>query len=202
RVIAEVPVAAVGAVMESLASRRGTLENMEQGENSARVEFTMPSRALFGYRNSFMSLTSGEGLLSHVFDSYRPRAGELRSRSEGSLVSMEDGTAFPYAMWRLQDRGVFFVQPGSEVYVGMVLGEHGRAGDLEINVTRNKKHTNVRASGSDDNIVLVPPRTLTLEEALAWVGDDELIEVTPESLRLRKRYLDPHVRKREAKTAA
>src|SRR5690625_253712 len=142
RVIAEVPVAAVGAVMESLASRRGTLENMEQGENSARVEFTMPSRALFGYRNSFMSLTSGEGLLSHVFDSYRPRAGELRSRSEGSLVSMEDGTAFPYAMWRLQDRGVFFVQPGSEVYVGMVLGEHGRAGDLEINVTRNKKHTN------------------------------------------------------------
>ena len=202
RVITEVPVDAVGAVMESLSSRKGTLVNMEQGEERARLEFLMPSRALFGYRSTFLSMTAGEGLLNHVFDSYQPRVGDIRSRPEGSLVAMEAGNTFAYSMFKLQDRGEFFINPGDEVYVGMILGAHIRSGDLEINVTKNKKLTNVRASGSDDNIVLVPPRKLSLEEALAYLADDELLEVTPKSFRLRKRHLDPNVRKKEAKSAA
>ena len=202
RVIAEVPVDAVGSVMESLSSRKGNLVNMEQGEDRAKLEFLMPSRALFGYRSTFLSMTAGEGLLNHVFDSYQPRVGEIRSRPEGSLVAMEAGSTFAYSMFKLQDRGEFFIHPGDEVYVGMILGSHIRAGDLEINVTKNKKLTNVRASGSDDNIVLIPPRQLSLEEALAYLADDELLEVTPQSFRLRKRYLDPNVRKKEAKAAA
>ncbi len=200
-VIADVPVDSVGAVMESLSSRRGTLTNMEQGEERARLEFLMPSRALFGYRSTFLSMTAGEGLLNHVFDSYQPRVGEIRSRPEGSLVSMEAGTTFAYSMFKLQERGEFFINPGDEVYVGMILGAHIRPGDLELNVTKNKKLTNVRASGSDENIVLVPPRQLSLEEALAYLADDELLEVTPKTFRLRKRHLDPHVRKRESKAA-
>ena len=202
RVITEVPVDAVGAVMESLSSRKGTLVNMEQGEERAKLEFLMPSRALFGYRSTFLSMTAGEGLLNHVFDSYQPRVGDIRSRPEGSLVAMEAGNTFAYSMFKLQDRGEFFINPGDEVYVGMILGAHIRAGDLELNVTKNKKLTNVRASGSDDNIVLVPPRKLSLEEALAYLADDELLEVTPKNFRLRKRYLDPNVRKKEAKSAA
>lgn len=202
RVVTEVPVDAVGAVMESLSSRKGTLVNMEQGEERAKLEFLMPSRALFGYRSTFLSMTAGEGLLNHVFDSYQPRVGDIRSRPEGSLVAMEAGNTFAYSMFKLQDRGEFFINPGDEVYVGMILGSHIRAGDLELNVTKNKKLTNVRASGSDDNIVLVPPRQLSLEEALAYLADDELLEVTPKNFRLRKRHLDPNVRKREAKTAA
>jgi GTP-binding protein len=200
RVVAEVPVDSVGPVMETLSSRRGTLTNMEQGEDRATLEFLMPSRALFGYRNQFLSMTQGEGLLNHVFDRYEPEVGEIRTRSEGSLVVMETGVAFAYSIWKLQDRGAFFVNPGDEVYVGMIVGSHIRPGDLNINVNRNKKMTNVRASGSDDNIVLTPIRMLTLEEALAYLDDDELLEVTPDSLRLRKRILDPSMRKRDTRT--
>jgi GTP-binding protein len=200
RVVAEVPVDSVGPVMETLSSRRGTLTNMEQGEDRATLEFLMPSRALFGYRNQFLSMTQGEGLLNHVFDRYEPEVGEIRTRAEGSLVVMETGVAFAYSIWKLQDRGAFFVNPGDEVYVGMIVGSHIRPGDLNINVNRNKKMTNVRASGSDDNIVLTPIRMLTLEEALAYLDDDELLEVTPDSLRLRKRILDPSMRKRDTRT--
>ncbi len=202
RVLIETPVNTVGAVMESLASRKGNLVNMEQGEEQARLEFLMPSRALFGYRSNFLSMTGGEGLLNHVFDSYQPRVGDIRSRPEGSLVAMEAGNAFAYSIWKLQDRGDFFIQPGQDVYVGMILGAHIRAGDLNINVNKNKKLTNVRASGSDDNITLTPPRQLSLEEALAYLGDDEVLEVTPKNFRLRKRILDPSMRKKDAKAAS
>lgn len=202
RVTAEVPVDAVGSVMESLSSRRGTMTDMDQDENRATLEFLMPSRALFGYRNQFLSMTQGEGILNHVFESYEPQAGNIRTRTEGSLVAMETGVAFAYSIWKLQDRGEFFVNPGSEVYVGMILGAHSRAGDLNINVNRNKKMSNVRSAGHDDNIVLTPIRMPSLEEALAYLGDDELLEVTPDSLRLRKRVLDPGMRKRDTKTKA
>ncbi len=202
RVVADVPLTSMGAVMESLSARRGQLIDMEQGEIRARLTFSMPSRGLFGYRNGFLSMTAGEGLLSHVFDGYEPHVGELRTRLNGSLVAMEAGEAFAYAIWKLQDRGTFFIDPGVEVYVGMILGANNRAGDLDINVSKNKKLTNVRAAGSDDNIVLIPPKRLTLEEALEYIADDELLEVTPKSLRLRKRVLEPNLRKREAKVAA
>ena len=202
KVVADVPLDAMGAVMESLSSRRGQLVDMEQGETRARLTFSIPARGLFGYRNGFLSMTAGEGLLSHVFDGYEPHVGDLKTRQNGSLVSMEAGEAFAYSIWKLQDRGTFFVDPGIEVYVGMILGANNRGGDLDVNVCKNKKLTNVRASGSDDNIVLVPPKRLTLEEAMEYIADDELLEVTPKSLRLRKRHLDPNNRKREAKKAA
>jgi GTP-binding protein len=175
---------------------------MEHGETRARLTFSIPARGLFGYRNGFLSMTAGEGLLSHIFDGYEAHVGDLKTRQTGSLVAMEPGEAFAYSIWKLQDRGTFFVDPGIEVYVGMILGANNRGGDLDVNVCKNKKLTNVRASGSDDNIVLVPPKRLTLEEAMEYIADDELLEVTPKSLRLRKRHLDPNNRKREAKKAS
>ncbi len=202
KVVADVPIDAMGAVMESLSARRGQLVDMEQGETRARLTFSIPARGLFGYRNGFLSMTAGEGLLSHIFDGYEPHVGDLKTRQTGSLVAMEPGEAFAYSIWKLQDRGTFFVDPGIEVYVGMILGANNRGGDLDVNVCKNKKLTNVRASGSDDNIVLVPPKRLTLEEAMEYIADDELLEVTPKSLRLRKRHLDPNNRKREAKKAS
>ncbi len=202
KVVADVPIDAMGAVMESLSARRGQLVDMEQGELRARLTFSIPARGLFGYRNGFLSMTAGEGLLSHVFDGYEPHVGELRTRQNGSLVAMEAGEAFAYSIWKLQDRGTFFIDPGVAVYVGMILGSNTRGGDLDVNVCKNKKLTNVRASGSDDNITLVPPKRLTLEEAMEYIADDELLEVTPKSLRLRKRVLDPNNRKREAKKAS
>ncbi len=202
RVVADVPNTAMGSVMESLTSRRGLLVNMDPGESRSRLEFRIPSRSLFGYRNMFLSMTQGEGVLNHTFDGYEPYAGEVVTRNHGSLVSMEAGEAFAYSIFKLEDRGIFFITPGTEVYVGMILGANNRMGDLDVNVCKNKKLTNVRASGSDENLVLTPPKRLTLEEALEYLDDDELLEVTPKSLRLRKRVLDPSMRKRESKKAA
>ncbi len=201
KVVADVPSDTMGSVMEGLATRRGQLLDMSQGETRARLTFSIPSRGLFGFRTQFLSMTQGEGMLSHVFDGYEPYVGALRIRPYGSLVSMEQGEAFAYAIWKLQERGVFFIDPGTEIYVGMVIGANSRPGDLEVNLTKNKKLTNVRASGSDDNIVLVPPKRLTLEACLEYLADDELLEVTPKHLRLRKRLLDANMRKREAKRA-
>ncbi len=201
-VVADVPEAAMGSVIESLSGRKGTLLNMAQEGGRTRLEFSIPSRALFGYRTQFLSMTQGEGLLNHVFDGYEPMLRDLKTRQSGSLVVMEPGEVFAYSLYKLQDRGTFFVEPGTEVYVGMIVGANARAGDLNINVTKNKKLTNVRASGSDDNINLTPPKKLTLEEALEYIADDELVEVTPESIRLRKRVLDPGMRKRTEKVAA
>lgn len=195
-VIADVPENTMGSILESLSSRKGELLNMIQENGRARLEFSIPSRALFGYRTIFLSMTQGEGLLNHTFDGYEPFAGELKTRQSGSLVTMEAGEAFAYAMFKLQDRGMFFIDPGTEIYVGMIVGANSRPGDLNVNLNKNKKLTNVRASGSDDNIILTPPKKLTLEEALEYITNDELLEVTPKSLRLRKRILDPNMRKR------
>lgn len=195
-VVADVPNSATGSVMETLTARRAQLTNMEAGEHRTRLEFRMPSRGLFGYRTQFLSLTQGEGLLSSVLDGYEPFLGDLSTRQNGSLVAMEAGEAFAYAIWKLEDRGTFFIRPGTKVYVGMIVGANSRPGDMNINVNRNKKHTNVRAAGSDENIILTPPRILTLEESLEYLADDELLEVTPTSLRLRKKVLDPSFRKR------
>ncbi len=195
-VIADVPESSMGSILESLSSRKGALLNMIQEAGRARLEFSIPSRALFGYRTIFLSMTQGEGLLNHTFDGYEPFAGDLKTRQSGSLVAMEAGEAFAYAMFKLQDRGMFFIDPGTEIYVGMIVGANSRPGDMNVNLNKNKKLTNVRASGSDDNIILTPPKKLTLEEALEYITNDELLEVTPKSLRLRKRILDPNVRKR------
>ena len=202
QVVAEVPVGAMGAVIESLSSRKAQLVDMQQGEQRARLEFLAPARGLFGFRTQFLSMTQGEGLFNHTFHDYLPHVGELRTRRHGSLVAMEPGEAFAYSIFKLQDRGEFFITPGTEVYVGMIVGANNRAGDLDVNVTKNKKLTNVRAAGSDDNLLLTPPTRLSLEEALEYLEADELLEVTPKSLRLRKRVLDPNLRKREAKAAA
>ena len=201
-VIADVPEGAMGSVMESLSSRRGSLLNLTQEGGRAKLEFSIPSRALFGYRTHFLSMTQGEGLLNHTFDGYEPLVGGLRTRQGGSLVAMEPGEVFAYSIFKLQDRGVFFIDPGTEVYIGMIVGTNSRSGDLNVNVTKNKKMTNVRASSSDDNITLTPPKKLTLEEALEYITDDELLEITPKSVRLRKRTLDPNMRKREDKIGA
>ena len=202
RVVADVPNSAMGSVMEALATRKGTLRHMEPGEARSRLEYRIPSRGLFGFRTIFLSMTQGEGMLNHVFDGYEPFAGDVHTRNHGSLVAMEPGEAFAYSIYKLSDRGDFFITPGTEVYVGMIVGANSRQGDLNINVTKNKKLTNVRAAGSDENLILIPPRRMSLEECLEYLGDDELLEVTPKSLRLRKRVLEPNMRKKEAKTAA
>ena len=202
-VIADVPSDAMGSVMESLSGRKGQLVNMAQDETGrARLEFSIPSRALFGYRTQFLSMTQGEGLLNHTFDGYEPYAGDLSTRQGGSLVSMESGEAFAYSINKLQDRGVFFIEPGAQVYVGMILGANSKGNDLNVNVCKNKKQSAVRIKIKDDNIILVPPKKLTLEEALEYIADDELVEVTPQSIRLRKRVLDPVQRERAAKAVA
>ena len=203
RVLAEVPVAAMGSVMESLSARKGTLLDMRQDDSGrARLEFSVPSRALFGYRTQFLSMTQGEGLLNHSFDGYEPFAGELKTRGGGSLVSMEAGEAYAYSIHKLQDRGIFFIEPGAEVYVGMILGANARPGDLNVNVTKNKKQTAVRVKVKDENILLTPAKKLTLEEALEYIGSDELVEVTPKNIRLRKAILDPAQRERAARAPA
>ncbi|MEM7736676.1 MAG: translational GTPase TypA [Deinococcota bacterium] len=201
QVIADVPESSMGNVMESLSSRKGEMVNMAQEGGRAKLEFVIPSRALFGYRSQFLSMTQGEGLLNTVFDSYKPFSGELKTRQNGSLVAMEAGEAFAYSIFKLQDRGSFFIDPGTQVYVGMIVGANARAGDLNINVNKNKKLTNVRASGSDDNMVLTPAKKLSLEEALEYITDDELLEVTPSAIRLRKRVLNPSLRKRDKAAA-
>ncbi len=194
--VADVPEAKFGPVMEILGSRKGRMEHMEQENGRIRAEFTIPARALFGFRTMFLTMTAGEGVMSHNFHSYGAHQGALETRSTGSAVAMEAGQAYGYSLFRLQERVAFFIDPGTEVYVGMIVGENARDNDLNINVNINKKMTNVRASGTDEAIRLIPPKKFTLEEALEFLAPDELLEVTPKSLRLRKRVLDPSMRKR------
>ncbi|WP_026234117.1 translational GTPase TypA [Thermus oshimai] len=195
RLTVEVPEERLGPVMEALGRRRAEMVHMEVGSR-VRAEFLLPARALFGFRSLFLSLTGGEGLLGHTFHGYGPPAGPIETRTTGSAVAMEAGVATAYSLHRLQERVRFFIQPGTEVYVGMIVGEHVRENDLEVNVTTAKKLTNIRAAGSDENIRLIPPKPLSLEEALEFLAEDELLEVTPKSLRLRKKILDPSARKR------
>ncbi len=194
--VLDVPEAKFGPVMEVLGRRKAQMVHMEQDQGRIRAEFTVPARALFGFRTLFLTLTAGEGVMSHSFHAYGPHVGSLETRTTGSAVAMEAGVAYAYSLYRLQERIHFFIEPGTEVYVGMIVGEHVRENDLNVNVNINKKLTNIRAAGSDENIRLIPPRRFTLEEALEFLAPDELLEITPQSLRLRKRVLDPSQRKR------
>jgi GTP-binding protein len=193
--VIDVPEHHSSAVIGILSSRKGQMVNMEPQGKRTRVEFKIPSRALFGFRTHFLSMTQGEGIMSHIFDGYAPWAGELKTRQNGSLVSMEDGTAFAYSIWKLQDRGNFFIDAGADVYVGMIVGENAREQDMNVNVCKNKKLTNVRSSGADDALTLIPPKRMSLEDALEYISDDELVELTPQSIRLRKKVLNPSMRK-------
>lgn len=193
--VIDVPEQFSSTIIGVLSSRKGQMVNMEPQGSRVRVEFKIPSRALFGFRTQFLSMTQGEGIMSHVFDGYAPWAGELKTRQNGSLVAMEAGSAFAYSIWKLQDRGSFFITPATEVYVGMIVGENSREQDLNVNVTKNKKLTNVRSSGADEALTLTPVRKMTLEDALEYIGDDELVEITPQSIRLRKKILEPNMRK-------
>jgi len=191
-----------GPVMELLGRRRGELQNMEpDGKGRVRLEYRVPARGLIGFHNEFLNLTRGTGIISHVFDDYGPWAGEIEDRRNGVLISQDDGDAVAYALWKLQERGRMFVKPGDPLYEGMIIGIHTRDNDLVVNPVKEKKLTNVRASGKDEAIVLTPPIQLTLEKAVEFIGDDELVELTPKSIRLRKRFLKEHERKRAAREA-
>ena len=193
--VIDVPEQFASGLIGALSSRKGRLVDLEPQGSRSRIEFKIPSRALFGFRTQFLTMTQGEGIMSHVFDGYAPWAGDLKTRRNGSLVAIEAGSAFAYSIWKLQERGSFFITPATEVYVGMVVGENSRENDLNINVCKNKKLTNVRSAGADDALNLTPPRKLSLEDALEYIGDDELVEITPESIRLRKKVLSPGMRK-------
>ena len=190
-----------GTVIAKLGRKNAEMKVMNPtGDGQTRIEFEIPARGLIGFRSQFLTDTKGEGVMNHSFLEFRPLTGNVEKRQNGALVSMEDGVALGYSLWNLQDRGVLFIAPQAKVYVGMIIGEHSRPNDLEVNPIKGKNLTNVRASGSDDAIKLVPPRTLNLERALEWIEEDELVEVTPISIRVRKRYLDPNIRKRMSKT--
>lgn len=198
--VIDVPEDFSGAVIEKLGRRKAVMSSMTpMGEGYTRIEFEIPARGLIGFRSEFLTDTKGEGVMNHSFLDFRPFVGEVEHRKNGALISMENGKALAYSLFNLQERGVLFIEPGTEVYVGMIIGEHSRPNDLEVNPIKGKNLTNVRASGSDEAIKLVPPRKMTLERALEWIEEDELVEVTPKSIRVRKRYLDPNVRKRMAK---
>jgi len=201
-VIIDVPDEYVGTVIENLGRRKGELKNMVQVQGNTRLEFIVPARGLIGFRSEFMSQTRGTGILHHNFHGYEPYKGDLAHRTRGALVSLEEGVAVAYAMWKLQERSVFFVEPGARVYAGMIVGENSREQDMVVNVRKTKQLTNIRASGSDEAIRLEPPRLPTLEQAIEWIGEDEYVEVTPKSIRLRKRYLDHNERVRMARKAA
>jgi GTP-binding protein len=189
--------------MQELGGRRGELTHMESdGRGRTRLEYRMPARGLIGFQGEFMNLTRGTGLMSHVFDGYAPVKGEIPERRNGVLVSQEDGEAVAYALWNLQERGRMFVSPGEMLYEGMVIGIHSRDNDLVVNPIKGKKLTNVRAAGKDDAVLLTPPIRLTLEYAVEFIADDELCEVTPQSIRIRKRFLKEHERKRASRESA
>lgn len=185
-----------GAVMEALGSRRAELADMAIADGRARLDYRVPARGLIGFHGDFMTLTRGTGLISHVFDGFGPVKGSIPERHNGVLVSNEDGAAVAYALFNLQERGRLFVTPGEKVYEGMVIGIHSRDNDLVVNPIKTKKLTNIRAAGKDDAILLTPPIQLTLEYAVEFIADDELVEVTPASIRIRKRFLKEHERKR------
>ena len=166
------------------------------GGGKTRLVFLMPSRGLIGYHGEFLTDTRGSGVMNRLFAGYGPWRGAIEGRRQGALISNSDGEAVHYALFYLQERGTLFVAPGERVYVGMILGEHSRELDLDVNPIKEKKLTNIRAAGKDDAMLLIPPRRMSLEQAIAYVEEDELVEVTPAAVRLRKRHLDPHARKR------
>ncbi len=198
RLVVDVPADSVGAVIEKIGSRKGDLVEMTPVGERMKIEFLVPSRGLFGYRNEFLTDTKGEGIMASVFDSYAPMKGEIQRRASGSLVSFETGESVTYGLFNAQERGVLFLGPGVPVYAGMVVGETPKQEDISVNICKKKQLTNMRASGSDEALRLTPPRQMSLEQCLEFLADDELLEVTPENLRLRKRLLDHAARMREA----
>ena len=196
----DIPQDYVGGVIETLGSREGILENMVNHENQVRINYTIPSRGLIGFTTEFMTLTKGYGIMNHAFKEYRPLAGMMvGERKLGALVSMENGKATAYALGQLEDRGTMFIEPGQEVYEGMIVGEHNHDNDIAINVVKGKNLTNTRASGSDHTVVLKRPRVMSLETCLDYINKDELVEVTPQSFRLRKKILNADDRKKAAR---
>jgi GTP-binding protein len=194
-VIIDVPEEFVGIVIEKLGKRKAEMKNMLTFNENSRIEFFIPARGLIGYRSEFMTDTKGNGILHHNFHGYEPFKGEIVSRQRGALVAMENGDASAYAMYKLQERSTFFIEPGTKVYKGMVVGENSRTNDMQVNVTKTKQLTNMRASGADEAIRLEPPTILTLEQAIEWITEDEFVEATPQSIRIRKRYLTDQDRK-------
>ncbi len=194
-VVVDVPEEYVGAVTTNLGARRGQMTKMSSlGGGRSRVEFRVPSRGLIGFRSEFLTETRGTGLLNTLFDGWIPWTGPMLRRKNGAIVADRKGRATPYSLFNLQPRGIMIIGPGTEVYEGMVIGEHNRQNDLDVNVTREKKLTNVRAAGKDDNVILAPPRKLTIESALEFIDQDELVEITPDALRIRKKILASNVR--------
>ncbi|RVZ40183.1 translational GTPase TypA [Helicobacter pylori] len=189
-----------GAIIERLGKRKAEMKAMNpMNDGYTRLEFEIPARGLIGYRSEFLTDTKGEGVMNHSFLEFRPFSGSVESRKNGALISMENGEATAFSLFNIQERGTLFINPQTKVYVGMVIGEHSRDNDLDVNPIKSKHLTNMRASGSDDAIKLTPPRTMVLERALEWIEEDEILEVTPLNLRIRKKILDPNMRKRAKK---
>jgi GTP-binding protein len=202
RLTVDIPEDYVGVVTQMLALRKGRLEQMtNHGTGWVRMEYLVPARGLIGFRTEFLTETRGTGLLHHVFDRYEPWFGDLRTRPSGSLVSDRSGAVASFALFNLQERGTLFVEPGEEVYEGMIVGENARADDLDVNATKEKHLTNIRSSTADELVRLVPPRKLSLDQALEFLRDDECVEVTPQAVRLRKVLLDRNDRVRAARRA-
>ncbi|WP_120887121.1 translational GTPase TypA [Helicobacter pylori] len=189
-----------GAIIERLGKRKAEMKAMNpMSDGYTRLEFEIPARGLIGYRSEFLTDTKGEGVMNHSFLEFRPFSGSVESRKNGALISMENGEATAFSLFNIQERGTLFINPQTKVYVGMVIGEHSRDNDLDVNPIKSKHLTNMRASGSDDAIKLTPPRTMVLERVLEWIEEDEILEVTPLNLRIRKKILDPNMRKRAKK---
>jgi len=192
-----------GAIMQALGERRADLVHMESdGMGRVRLDYRIPARGLIGFQNEFLNTTRGTGLISNIFDGYEPYKGDIQGRQNGVLISQDDGEAVTYALGKLDERGRMFVKPGDPLYEGMVIGIHSRDNDIVVNPVRGKQLTNFRVSGKEDAIKLTPPIALSLEYAVEFIADDELVEVTPKSIRIRKRWLKEHERKRAAREFA
>jgi GTP-binding protein len=192
-----------GVVVEKMSLRKGELQDMRpSGGGKTRITFFAPSRGLIGYQGEFMTDTRGTGLMSRLFHGYAPYRGPIEGRRNGVLISNSAGNAVAYALWNLEDRGPMFIVPGAAIYEGMIVGEHTRDNDLEVNALKAKQLTNIRTTSKDEAVRLTPPRIMSLEQAIAYIQDDELVEVTPRSIRLRKKLLDPNERKKASRAAA
>ena len=193
----DVPDEFTGTVIEKLGQRKGELQNMTPITGGyTRLEFSIPARGLIGYRGEFMTDTKGNGIINTIFDEYAPYKGDIQYRKQGSLIAFESGESITYGLYNAQERGTLFIGAGEKVYAGMIIGQNGKPEDVEINVCKKKQLTNTRASGSDEALRLTPPKVLSLEQALEFIDTDELLEITPVSLRIRKKILDPTLRKR------
>ena len=193
--VIDVPDEFTGSVIEKLGTRKAEMTNMQVGDRGyTRLEFKIPARGLVGYRSEFLTDTKGNGIMNHVFMGYEPYKGEISPRTKGVLIAFETGKSITYGLYNAQERGTLFIGPGVDVYQGMIIGENPRPEDMEVNVCKEKHLTNTRASGSDDALRLVPPRQMSLEQAIEYIAEDELVEVTPKNIRLRKKILDPTAR--------